>query len=124
MFEVGISAQFEAAHQLVGDFGPATRLHGHTYRLDISVRGPQLQVDGTLFDITQLQAATNALVARLHYRNLGEVEGLIGVNTTAEQVANFVWEQLAPALRGIGLVTLSVRVWENATTYAAREDAL
>lgn len=124
MFEVGISAQFEAAHQLVGNFGPATRMHGHTYRLDISVRGPQLQANGTLFDITQLQAAANALVARLHYRNLGEVEGLIGVNTTAEQVANFVWEQLVPPLRGIGLVTLSVRVWENATTYAAREDAL
>ena len=52
MFEVGVVAQFEAAHRLHGDFGPATRTHGHTYRVEIGARGPSLRGDGTLFDIT------------------------------------------------------------------------
>ncbi|MGI8551459.1 MAG: 6-pyruvoyl trahydropterin synthase family protein, partial [Dehalococcoidia bacterium] len=50
MFEVGIVTQFEAAHRLQGEFGPATRTHGHTYRVQITVRGASLRADGTLFD--------------------------------------------------------------------------
>ncbi len=124
MYEIGIMAQFEAAHRLVGDFGPATRVHGHTYQLEVIVRGAHLQADGTLFDIAQLQDAVNNLVRRLHYQNLDEVDGLAGTNTTAENVAGFVWEQLAPTLRNRGLDTLLVRVWENPNAYAAREDRL
>jgi len=123
-YEVGVTGQFEAAHRLVGDFGPATRMHGHTYRLEAAVRGPALRPDGTLFDITALQAAVAALVAELHYRDLGEVPGLAGVNTTAEHVAAFCWQRLAPALAGLGLLSLSVRVWENPGAYAAYEAAL
>lgn len=124
MYEIGVTAQFEAAHRLVGDFGPATRMHGHTYRLDVAVRGPQLQPDGTLLDISILQAALATLVSELHYRDLGEVPGLAGVNTTAENVAHYCWHQLAEALRGRGLAVLAVRAWENPTAYAAYEAAL
>lgn len=119
MYEVGIATHFEAAHRLVGDFGPATRMHGHTYRLEVAVSGPALGPDGTLFNITTLQEAVQALVAELHYRDLAEVPGLAGVNTTAENVARFCWERLAGALRGLGLARLSVRVWENPGAYAA-----
>lgn len=121
MYEVGVTAQFEAAHRLVGDFGPATRMHGHTYRLEAAVRGAVLRPDGTLFDITALQGAVAALVADLHYRDLGEVPGFAGVNTTVENVAGYCWRRLAEALAGLGLATLAVRVWENPSTYAAYE---
>ena len=124
MYEIGVSAQFEAAHQLVGDFGPATRMHGHTYRLDVIIRGERLQSDGTLYDIGRLNTTIGALVALLHYQNLDEVPGLAGTNTTAERVADFCWDQLAPALRGRDLATLLVRVWESPQAYAAREDRL
>lgn len=124
MFEIGINTQFEASHALVGDFGPATRTHGHTYRIEAIVRGAQLQGDGTLIDITVLQGALGEVAARLHYRDLREVAGLAHVNTTAENVANFIWEQLASTLRGHELETLIVRVWENSGAYAAREDRL
>lgn len=124
MYEIGVVAQFEAAHRLVGDFGPATRLHGHTYRLEVITRGERLHDDGTLYDIGRLQAALSAIVADLHYRDLDEVPGLAGRNTTAELVADFCWERIAPELRGHGLVSLLVRVWESPQGYAAREDPL
>ncbi|MCU0495146.1 MAG: 6-carboxytetrahydropterin synthase [Chloroflexaceae bacterium] len=124
MYEVGVSAGFEAAHRLVGDFGPATRLHGHSYRLDVVVRGERLKADGTLFNVVPLQQALAALVGKLHYQNLDEVPELAGINTTMEALAHFCWEQLAPSLRDAGLSSLLVRVWENSTTYAAREDKL
>src|SRR5918992_566631 len=57
MYEVYVATQFEAAHRLVGDFGLATRTHGHTYRMDVIVRGERLSGDGTLYDIGELRPA-------------------------------------------------------------------
>ena len=124
MYEIGVVAQFEAAHRLRGDFGPATRLHGHTYRLEVIVRGKRLAADGTLYDIGRLRAAVDDLTATLHYRDLDSVDGLAGANTTAEAVADYCWETLAPELRGRGLSALLVRVWESPQVYAARDDTL
>jgi 6-pyruvoyltetrahydropterin/6-carboxytetrahydropterin synthase len=125
MYEIYVAASFEAAHKLTGDFGPATRLHGHTYRMEVIVRGETLKDDGTLYDIGELKPAVDDLAASLHYRNLDEdIAGLAAKNTTAEVVADFCWETLAPPLRGKNLAALTVRIWENPDIYAAREGDL
>ena len=124
MYEVYVAAQFEAAHRLVGDFGPATRPHGHTYRMEVIVRGERLMDDGTLYDIGLLRPVVEELAASLHYRDLNDVPGLADVNTTAEAVARYCWDELAPPLRGQGLDSLAVRIWESPQVYAAREDLL
>lgn len=124
MFEVGVVAQFEAAHRLHGDFGPATRTHGHTYRVEVAVRGSVLRGGGTLCDIGMLQQVVGETVGSLHYRDLDEVDGLAGKNTTAEVVAQYLFEQLAPHLTGQGLESLAVRVWESPRAYAAYEAAI
>jgi 6-pyruvoyltetrahydropterin/6-carboxytetrahydropterin synthase len=124
MYEVYVAARFEAAHRLVGNFGPATRTHGHTYRMEVILRGQQLGDDGTLYDIGELGQAVEGLAGSMHYRDLNEVPGLAEVNTTAEAVASFCWDELAEPLRGKGLDSLTVRIWESPDAYAAREDAL
>ncbi len=124
MYEVYVAAAFEAAHRLKGDFGPASRTHGHTYRLEAIVRGGTLAEDGTLLDIGGLRETVDGVAASLNYRDLDEVPGLAGKNTTAEVVAGFGWDGIAPSLRGRGLDSLTVRVWESPQVYAAREGAL
>jgi 6-pyruvoyltetrahydropterin/6-carboxytetrahydropterin synthase len=124
MFEISISAQFEAAHRLVGDFGPATRLHGHTYKIEVMVRGRKLREDGSLYDLGALGTAVEDLAATLHYRDLDAIPELEGINTTAEAMASYCWDRLAPPLRGRGLHSLAVRIWESPQAYASRDDAL
>jgi 6-pyruvoyltetrahydropterin/6-carboxytetrahydropterin synthase len=124
VFDVTVRARFEAAHRLIGDFGPATRTHGHTYRLEVTVRGESLAQDGTLLDVGMLRQAVDALVASLHYTDLDQVPGLSAVNTTVEQVAAHCWAQLAPAVRGRGLATLRVAVWESDDVGAALDAPL
>jgi 6-pyruvoyltetrahydropterin/6-carboxytetrahydropterin synthase len=119
MFAVGVVTQFEAAHALHGDFGPASRLHGHTYRAEIEVAGPQLQEDGTLFDIGKLRDWVDEVVGDLNYRNLDELPAFAGRNTTAEEVCRYLRDVLSPRLHGQGLRSLSVRVWESPVSYAA-----
>ena len=124
MYEIFVAARFEAAHRLVGDFGPASRMHGHTYRIEVIVRGQHLGDDGTLYDIGALGQAVGDLAASFNYRDLNEVPDLAGVNTTAEAVADYCWKKLAPPLRNEGLDSLAVRIWESPDAYAAREDTL
>lgn len=124
MYEVYVAASFEAAHRLVGDFGPATRTHGHTYRLEVIVRGESLKEDGTLFDIGELREAVDGVAASLHFRDLDEVSGLSGTNTTAENVAGFCWEKISPGLYNRDLTSLTVRIWESQDVHAAREGSL
>src|SRR5215207_1316487 len=121
MYEVGVVAQFEAAHRLRGDFGPATRTHGHTYRVEVTARGEALRDDGTLCDLGLLQGATDETLRALHYRDLDELEDFGGRNTTAEAVARHVFERVAPRLAGEGVARLAVRVWESPQAFAGYE---
>lgn len=124
MFEVGVVGRFEAAHSLRGNFGPATRRHGHTYRVEVSVRGRTVHDDGTLCDIGLLQDALGEVLAGLHYRDLDELEAFRDRNSTAEVVARYLYEELAPRLLGQRLESLAVRVWESPGAWAAFEGSL
>lgn len=124
MYEIGVVAQFEAAHRLVGEFGPAARMHGHTYRLEVIVRGERLDESNVLYDIGRLRQEVDALAGRLSYRDLNDVPELEGINTTAEAMARFCWEQLAPGLGGGGLASLAVRVWESPQVWAGLDAPL
>ncbi|MDI3341441.1 MAG: 6-carboxytetrahydropterin synthase [Sphaerobacter sp.] len=119
MFMIGVVAQFEAAHRLRGEFGPASRLHGHTYRVEVEVSGPQLRDDGTLFDLGQLRAWVDEAVGELDYQDLDALPAFADRNTTAEEVVRFLRDTLMPRLHGQGLRRLTVRVWESPRAYAA-----
>ena len=124
MYEVYVATQFEAAHRLVGDFGPATRTHGHTYRMEVILRGENLRDDATLYDIGVLRTAVEDLATSLHYRDLDEIPGLTATNTTPESVAHVCWEVLSPPLRGQGPDSLAARSSEAPQGYAPRSLSL
>lgn len=124
MYEVGVIARFEAAHALRGEFGSASRKHGHTYRVEAVVSGPKLRADGTLFDLTLLRSSLDAVLAELDYQDLDTLPAFQGRNSTAEGVAGYLWERVAPALRREGLASLAIRVWENELAFAGHSAPL
>ena len=124
MYEVGVVGQFEAAHRLVGDFGPAQRMHGHTYRVEVVVRGAHLAADGTLVDISILQGGLRQLLDTFHYQNLDDVALFQGKNSTAEVVATVICDAIVPLLAGRGLSDIRVAVWESGQAWAAIQRGL
>lgn len=118
-FEIGITGEFESAHSLSGDFGQATRLHGHTYRVEVRAEAGHLDATGTFYDIGRLRAELSTALEPLHYHNLNEVEELTGTNTTAEAVARYIFAKLAPGLRLAGVEGLKVTVWESSSSFAS-----
>lgn len=120
-FEIGVEATFTARHHLVGDFGPASVPHAHDYRVQVSVRGAGLRDNGTLFDISRLQQAVAEVIADLDGTNLNDLSAaqLARPNPTAEVMARFFFDRVAPTLAGQGLARLDARVWESPEAYAA-----
>ena len=116
---------FEAAHRLRGDFGSATRLHGHTYQVEAAVRGPAVDPDGTLVDVGFLRRLLDAALAPLRHQDLDALETFRGRNTTAEVVAHHLFAVLRAGLaEAERAATLRVTVWESPSVYAAYEGPL
>jgi 6-pyruvoyltetrahydropterin/6-carboxytetrahydropterin synthase len=117
-FEIGITAEFESAHSLTGDFGPATRLHGHTYRVEVRAEASEIDTTGTFYDIGRLRSDLNAVLEPLHYQNLNEVAELAGTNTTAEAVARYIFKKLAARMEKGKIEGLKVTVRESSSAFA------
>jgi 6-pyruvoyltetrahydropterin/6-carboxytetrahydropterin synthase len=113
MFEVGVVAEFEATHHLVGDFGPASLTHRHDYRVEVTVAGPTLRQDGTLLDITLIQQALRGVVDDLRGADLNTLD--LTPNPTAEVVARYIWQRVAANLP---TERLTVTVWESPEAFA------
>jgi 6-pyruvoyltetrahydropterin/6-carboxytetrahydropterin synthase len=124
MYEIGATTRFEAIHRLRGPFGPATERHGHHYRVDAIARGPNLNEHGTLCDVAMLQAALDSCARDLNGRDLDELPVFVDRNSSAENVARYLFDSIADRFTPSGVQTLAVRVWESPTIWAGFEGAL
>src|SRR6185437_10144712 len=100
MFSVTVRDHMMIAHSLRGDvFGPAQRLHGATYVVDVTFRRATVDADGIVVDIGRAAEALHAVVGELSYRNLDDEAAFAGTNTTTEALAKFVADRLADRIR-------------------------
>jgi 6-pyruvoyltetrahydropterin/6-carboxytetrahydropterin synthase len=118
MYEVGVTAQFEAAHRLKGEFGPAIRRHGHAYRVEVKLSGETLRDDGTLCDLGTVRRVVDGAVAELDYQDLDELSAFEGRNSTAEAVAQHLFASIVSELAESKVRSIEVRVWESPRAWA------
>jgi 6-pyruvoyl-tetrahydropterin synthase len=100
MYSVTVRDHIMIAHSLKGPvFGPAQRLHGATYVVDLELKRPELDPDGIVVDIGRASDALRHVLAELSYQNLDEVPALAGRNTTTEFLARHVFDAIVDAIR-------------------------
>jgi 6-pyruvoyltetrahydropterin/6-carboxytetrahydropterin synthase len=99
MYSVTVRDHMMIAHSFTGQvFGPAQRLHGATYVVDVELKRPDLDDAGIVVDIGRAATALHQVLADLNYRNLDEVPALAGRNTTTEVLARVVFDGLVAAI--------------------------
>lgn len=99
MYSVTVRGHMMIAHSLTGDvFGPAQRLHGATYVVDVEFRRNDLDSNGIVVDIGRATDAVNGVLAGFSYRNLDEEPSFKGKNTTTEFLARVVFDRLVAAM--------------------------
>ena len=99
MYTVSVRDHFMIAHSFHGEaFGPAQRLHGATYVVDLEFRRLELDPNGMVVDIGLATGVLKATLAGLNYRNLDEEPGFTGRNTTTEFLAHEIFERIVAAI--------------------------
>jgi 6-pyruvoyl-tetrahydropterin synthase len=88
------------AHSFRGAvFGPAQALHGATFVVDAAFHAETLDANGIVIDIGAAHAALKAVLQPINYRNLDDLSGFSGVNTTTEYLTKHICDRLAEAAR-------------------------
>jgi 6-pyruvoyltetrahydropterin/6-carboxytetrahydropterin synthase len=132
VFTVCVRDHVMIAHSLKGDvFGPARRLHGATYVIDVEFRRAELDADGIVVDIGAAAAVLRTILERINYRNLDEEPAFSRTNTTTERLARYVFDGLREAIgegrlgtAGAALKSLRVVLHESHVAWAAYEGTL
>ena len=132
MFSVTVRDHMMVAHSLRGEgFGPAQRLHGATYVVDVTFRRADLDADGIVVDIGRAAEQLHAVLAALSYRNLDEEPAFAGMNTSTEALARVIADRIAERVRagalgdsGQALDALVVTLHESHIAWASYERPL
>jgi len=117
--EISKEFTFEAAHRLpnVPAGHKCSRVHGHSYRIEITVRGPVDPHLGWIVDFAELNAAWQPLHAQLDHRLLNDVPGL--ENPTSELLAAWLFERLSFATARVVKLRVSETCTSQCTVYPA-----
>ncbi|MBQ7544067.1 MAG: 6-carboxytetrahydropterin synthase QueD [Synergistaceae bacterium] len=103
---------FDAAHNLVHYHGKCERLHGHTYRLRVTLEG-QPDAEGMIMDFIELkQIVKEKVLSRLDHAYINDILP----QPSAENIAVWVWRELAESVKRENCGLYEVSVWETASS--------
>jgi 6-pyruvoyl-tetrahydropterin synthase len=132
LFSVTVRDHMMIAHSFSGEvFGPAQRLHGATFVVDVTFRRPELDGDNLVVDIGRAAEQLSDVLGELTYRNLDDEPAFAGINTSTEALARVVADRLAERVRtgalgegAHGLTGISVTLHESHIAWASYERSL
>lgn len=132
MFHVRVRDHVMIAHSFAGElFGPAQRLHGATFVVDVELRREELGPEGVVVDIGRATTALKDLLGRINYRNLDQLPEFEGQNTTTEFLARWIFEEMRDVIAAGGLgpgseeiVSMKVEIGESHIAWAGFEGKL
>ncbi len=96
MFEVSIEEVFPAGHALRNYHGKCENVHGHNYRVRVTVEGPELDQTGLLLDFAELKRLVRAVKDRLDHQFLNDLPPFTELNPSAENIAKYFHDEIQP----------------------------
>ena len=113
MYEITLKGSFNSCHNLYDYQGVFEPLHGHNFKVEVDLRRPALDAIGVVADFVEIKKDLNAILKTLDMTYLNEFPGLKGKNSSVENVARFIHDELAKRLEGKGVSIRRVTVWET-----------
>jgi 6-pyruvoyltetrahydropterin/6-carboxytetrahydropterin synthase len=120
MFQVTVDGGFSAGHALRGYQGKCENVHGHNYKVCITMEGPQLDSIGLLYDFTHLKRIVREIVNGVDHKFLNDQAPFDAVNPSAENLAKYFYEETTRRMNGApeSARIKCVTIWETDTTSA------
>jgi len=120
MFEVSVDETFSSGHALRGYKGKCENVHGHNYKVRVTLAGPKLDAIGLLYDFVHLKQVIQGVIRTLDHRHLNDFAPFDTVNPSAENIARHIFEEISKQMKPVenGAAISHVTVWETDVTSA------
>jgi 6-pyruvoyltetrahydropterin/6-carboxytetrahydropterin synthase len=120
MFQVSVDEEFSAGHALRGYQGKCENVHGHNYKVRVTLQGPRLDSIGLLCDFTHIKRAIRQIIAGVDHKFLNDQAPFDTVNPSAENLAKYFYEETTRQLpdSAEGARITSITIWETDATSA------
>lgn len=113
MYKLKIITSFAAAHCLINYQGDCENLHGHNWRVEVTVNATALDKAGLGIDFKILKSETNDLLKTLDHKYLNELPPFIGVSPSSENIACYLYHELGKKLNNETVKVDMITVWES-----------
>ena len=122
MFEVSVERTFAAGHALRNYHGKCENVHGHNYKVRVTLAGADLDTAGLLCDFVDVKRLMDGIIERLDHQFLNEIAPFDRLNPSAENIARYFYQELQRGLRetppAAPVRIGEVKIWETDTTTA------
>ncbi len=116
MFEVTVQKEFNSAHNLRGYQGKCEDLHGHNWRVELTLASKELDNIGVVVDFKNIREYINEVIKDLDHKYLNEIEHFKEVNPTSENIAKYIFDEVLKNHPEI--CVKKVTVWETGSSSA------
>ncbi len=113
MYHLKIISNFAAAHNLLNYQGDCENLHGHNWKIEVTVATRDLDSAGLGVDFKILKRHTNAILDRLDHKYLNKLDFFIELSPSSENISRYIFESLETELKVPGVEIEAVTVWES-----------
>jgi len=113
MYRLTIQTSFAAAHNLLQYQGDCENLHGHNWKVDVTVAARELDKSGLGIDFKILKAETRRLLETLDHKYLNDLPMFKGLSPSSENIARYLFEELGRTLNNDNVTVTLVNVWES-----------
>jgi len=120
MFQVTVDETFSSGHALRGYKGKCENVHGHNYKVRVTLEGSQLDSVGLLYDFTHLKRVIREIVGGVDHKFLNGMAPFDVINPSAENLAKYFYDETTRQMNAMpeGARVTSITIWETDTTSA------
>lgn len=118
MYILNVRSHYDSAHFLRDYHGKCERLHGHRYEVEAGLAFEEVGAGGMAYDFTEVKRRLREITGELDHQNLNDLPPFQEIETSAENQARYIFEQLRERLGPEGEHVLYVRVWETPNQWA------
>ena len=112
-YQVEVTDSFGAAHHLRGYQGKCENLHGHNWKISVTLEAEQVNEIGMAIDFAEVKRILSAVLQELDHTFLNQHPYFQKNNPTSENIARYIFDQFSSRLRDKGVKVAGVSVWES-----------
>lgn len=113
MYRLTIKTGFAAAHNLINYQGDCENLHGHNWKVEVTVTASELDQAGLAIDFKVLKKETNALLDELDHKYVNQHHFFQDISPSSENISRFLYHELSKRLNNGNITVERIGVWES-----------